>query len=740
MNTPHTLFIILLLSAHTVAQASVTESLADEVESLQPGESVRVIVTLKDEPDLGMKLAAVEEADMSVRWKRTEKLDVKRKSFGRVQSGVLSRLDSDFRVKYQYQTFNALAGNVTREGLLKLLDDPRVEAVSLDEPVSIALDESVPLINGTLPWNKYYLGRNFTGRDETVCIIDTGIRYTHDYLGDGWGNKVLGGYDYVNGDSNPNDDHGHGTHCAGIVASTHTTWKGVAPDANLIAMKVLAYDGTGSMGDVTSAIQWCTTNADTYNITVISMSLGSNTKFYSHCDGGGEAAWVQAERDAINAATDAGIYVVAASGNEAYTDRMSAPACHRNCTSVGAVYDYDGGGVGWSSCSDNSVQHDIDKVICISNRPSFLDVWAPGFDIYSTAYNSDTAFVSKGGTSMACPHVAGAAAVIQQFNRDRTGQRLTREEINTLFNDSGKQVTRDVTKPRIDVWNSLLNISNTAPSLSDGNVSAEEYVNDTPFTFNVTYTDAENNTPDSIVVTVNGTGYSMSEADSGDADKTDGKRYYRSLYLAKGNYEYNFTASDGFLNDSDAIHTNLVATVRPALYQVAVTPSIGETTDLYNFTVNFTDLDGDAEDSVNLTLDGTVYAMAAAESDEVYSDGRVFYRNLTLAEGTHSYRITADDNRTYNTTVSSSLQSGPRVSGVPSCTGDSPPGIGSGGDWVITQLTACNDSSFIPSSTGKITVENTLRLRNNTIYNLGKILNFTAGVLELNGTVFEFSD
>src|SRR3989338_1907740 len=95
--------------------------------------------------------------------------------------------------------------------------------------------------------------------------------------------KVIGGWDTVNNAANPEDDHGHGTHVAGIVTSSDTTYKGVAPDAKIVAIKALNSAGSGLSSDIAAGIEWCVNNASSLNISVISMSIGGN-QYTSVCD------------------------------------------------------------------------------------------------------------------------------------------------------------------------------------------------------------------------------------------------------------------------------------------------------------------------------------------------------------------------------------------------------------------------------------------------------------------------
>src|SRR3989338_7120208 len=142
---------------------------------------------------------------------------------------------------------------------------------------------------------------NITGKGETACVIDSGIDYTHPDLGGctndtflaGNCSKVIAGHDFKNNDTNPIDDQGHGTHVAGIIASTNETYRGVAPDATLVAIKVCDNTTGGNCADedIINGIDWCINNASKYNISVISMSLGGGS-FTTYCDDvGSESAF-----------------------------------------------------------------------------------------------------------------------------------------------------------------------------------------------------------------------------------------------------------------------------------------------------------------------------------------------------------------------------------------------------------------------------------------------------------------
>ncbi len=238
-----------------------------------------------------------------------------------------------------------------------------------DMKVKATLSQSVPQIKADLVQTA-----GNTGTGVRVCVVDTGVGPTHSSLP-----AVVAQSDFVNNDAIANDDNGHGTHVAGIIASQHVTYKGVSPGVSLMAAKVLDDSGFGDSSDVIAGIEWCVQNgAD-----VINMSLGGGT-YTAACDNAPVAA-------AGNQAALAGVVVVAASGNDGRSDRISAPGCGSKIISVGAV-------------------SKTDVIGAYSNGGSQLDVVAPGTQI-NAPYLGNT-FDELTGTSMATPHVAGASALL----------------------------------------------------------------------------------------------------------------------------------------------------------------------------------------------------------------------------------------------------------------------------------------------------------------------------------------
>ncbi|MBI2130304.1 S8 family serine peptidase, partial [Candidatus Woesearchaeota archaeon] len=335
---------------------------------------------------LEMKKLMVKEQQEEV----LESLEVKE------ESGVSVASDEpyDIDVTNIYSTVNSFAGRITREGYQKLKDNPKVREIYKPKTVRAFLSDSKQITNATNVWKLVYAGMNITGKGETVCVIDTGVDYTHPALGGcfGAGCKVIGGYDFVNNDNDPIDDQGHGTHVAGIVASTNDPYTGIAPEANIVAIKVLDSTGSGSSENVINGIDWCVNNASKFNISVISMSLGAGSYANStYCDTSDTAT-----ADVIHNAIARNISVVVAAGNDGSLTGVSDPACISNVTVVGST----------------------DKSNLMS---SFSDRWglpmlvAPGSSI--TSAQNGGGFVTFSGTSMAAPMVSGAFALLRQFKR-----------------------------------------------------------------------------------------------------------------------------------------------------------------------------------------------------------------------------------------------------------------------------------------------------------------------------------
>ncbi|HIH17511.1 MAG TPA: S8 family serine peptidase [Nanoarchaeota archaeon] len=351
------------------------------------------------------------------------------------QDAVLSTLSAeDFDIEVRYKVISGFSGKVTYSGLKKLAENILVKKIYGGKFFYPLLEESVPLINATRVWTlKDFQNRIITGKGQTICVIDSGVNYTHPDLGGcfGQGCKVIGGWDAHGNDPDPiNDvncgDHetdcGHGTHVAGIVAANGGI-KGVAPDANIAAVKACGFIfglWTCPNWDMLEGVDWCINNKDNYNISVLTMSLGHPGEYNStNCP-----TWMD---QAINNAYNLSLPFTIAAGNGGRKSGIADPACSPKAISVGATYDEARGpstyclerdvfGDCMRSCTDNTTR--ADKVTCYSNSGTELDLMAPGSLIHSIWFDGDYNWMH--GTSQATPHVAGTIALMKQYKQNLT--------------------------------------------------------------------------------------------------------------------------------------------------------------------------------------------------------------------------------------------------------------------------------------------------------------------------------
>lgn len=376
-------------------------------------DELRVIIQLKAEPVAAYKshlLATVPRFTQVERVQIRAYADELRGS----QQQLISEIEQqgiELKVKRQYSyIFNGFAASIKMKDMKQMRQFPEVKGVYPDYEVHALLEESVPLIGADEVWNM-----GVTGEGIEVAIIDSGIDYTHPDLGGcfGPGCKVVAGYDFVNGDGDPMDDRGHGTHCAGIVAANGAI-KGVAPDASLYAYKVLNQGGFGWASDIIAAIERATDPdgdpATDDAVDIISMSLR----------GPGDPDDPMAL--AVDAAVDQGVLVVVAAGNDGPEyGRVGSPGVARKAFTVGAT-----------DKADNIADFSSRGPVAGFYELIKPDIVAPGADIYSTYPGGR--YVYMWGTSMAAPHVAGAAALIKQLHPTWTPEMIKANLMNTTRN------------------------------------------------------------------------------------------------------------------------------------------------------------------------------------------------------------------------------------------------------------------------------------------------------------------
>jgi subtilisin family serine protease len=462
MKTAWALFVALALICTGLSSASAIEAraeaspspgeratgtLSDTFEPKSPDETIQVFIQL-DEPSV----AAVAAKGVGVPAQKAHGRDVlAQQDQAREQLGSL----------IVHELSNMVVGANGFRAFVRASDIPVIEAtagVKTVAPVTrhyLSNATSVPWIGGDTAHDA-----GFTGEGVSIAIIDTGIDYTHASFG-GAGtsgaydannpniiepssfptSKVVGGHDFAgptydpssedtsdpDPDGDPLDVHGHGTHVAGSAAGIDgVNPPGVAPDADLYALKVFG-DVAGSTDLVSDAIEFALDpNGDLStddHVDVINMSLGSP---YGHPD----------DPSAIAAANavDLGVVVVAAAGNEGTPSYIAgSPAVAEGVISVAASID------------------GSDGIATFSSRgPGFGNVFkpslsAPGFQILSAGVGTGASLVQSSGTSMASPHVAGAAALVLEAYPS-----LAPEEVQALLMNTTSPATPGGTVPLTD--------------------------------------------------------------------------------------------------------------------------------------------------------------------------------------------------------------------------------------------------------------------------------------------------
>lgn len=259
----------------------------------------------------------------------------------------------------------------------RLAADPAVASVEQNQVVRAdATQVNAPwgldrIDQADLPLSGTYTYPDSAGGGVTAYVIDTGVRITHSEIA----GRAVNGYDAVDGDSVAQDGNGHGTHVATTIAgSTY----GVAKAAKIVAVRVLDNNGSGTTAGVIAGIDWVTANHAAGAPAVANLSLG----------GGASTALDNAVKNSI---ADGVTYAVAA-GNSGTNASSSSPARVAAALTVGAT-------------------SNTDAKASWSNYGSVLDLFAPGVSITAGWNTGDTATNTISGTSMATPHVAGAAAV-----------------------------------------------------------------------------------------------------------------------------------------------------------------------------------------------------------------------------------------------------------------------------------------------------------------------------------------
>lgn len=338
-------------------------------------------------------------------------------------------VSAEGKIKHVYKIIPAIAATLNKAGIEKVKKNPKVKYVEPDYEIQIDLTPNDPRFPDL--WGLHNTGQTggtydadidapeawdyHTGsHDVVVAVVDTGVGYTHEDLAanmwvnpgegptpDGLDNDGNGyvddiyGYDFCNYDSDPWDDHGHGTHCSGTIAGVGNNGIGVAGvnwSAQIMALKFLSASGSGYTSDAELCLEYVILMKQNYGIPVIATSNSYGGGGYSF------SFW-----EAIEAANSAGILFVAAAGNSGTDNDIYPhyPSSYNNDNVIAvAATDHNDRLVTnppwtWGSC------YGLTSV----------DLGAPGLGIWSTLPGNS--YASWSGTSMATPHVSGAVALVK---------------------------------------------------------------------------------------------------------------------------------------------------------------------------------------------------------------------------------------------------------------------------------------------------------------------------------------
>lgn len=343
-------------------------------------------------------------------------------------------MDSHNHLEKEIRLINSVKGRLTPEKIKEVRNHEAIERIYYDRPVQAFLDIADPGTGAEAVRE----ARNLSGKGVTIAVLDTGI-HPHDDLTTPK-NRIVAFHDLINKETEPYDDNGHGTHCAGDAAGngalSEGRYKGPAPEASIVGVKVLDESGGGSLSTIIEGIEWCLDNQDTHNIQIISLSLGASA--------------LESFRDdplsiAAQEAWHSGMVVCAAAGNSGPApSTIGTPAINPFIITVGASHD------------QNTVDRADDEIAEFSSRGPTIDefvkpdIYAPGTDIISLLAPGSTAetqfaeqvvdenYIQMSGTSMATPICAGVIALMLEASPD-----LSLNDIKSILQMTGEHVFDD---------------------------------------------------------------------------------------------------------------------------------------------------------------------------------------------------------------------------------------------------------------------------------------------------------
>jgi thermitase len=448
-----------------------------------------------------------------------------------------------------------------------------------------------------------------------IAIIDTGIDSNHPDLTNKMrrhSNGAVYGWNTLNNTTNALDDNGHGTHCAGIAAAEINNGVGIAGVAawnpnvansrayvQLMPVKVLSSSGSGTLDGVARGITWAADNG----AHILSLSLGAGSG-------------AQQLQDAVNYAWNRGCLVVAAAGNGG-SSSPQYPAYYTNSIAVAAT--------------DSS-----DRLASFSQYGSWVDIAAPGVGILSTIPNSRYAFYD--GTSMACPHVAGAAAVLWSHNPSLTNAQL-RAALETNVDPyqplSGRTLAPNA--GRVNVYRALQAVSGspTQPSLSSLSLNPTSVVGGNSSTGTVTLTAPAPS--GGFVVNLSSSNTSVATVPS-------------SVTVPAGATSANFTVATNPVSSVRSVTITAAAGGITRTATLTVNPPASNVT-LQSLTISPTSVWGGSTATGTVTLSGPAPAGGAVVQLRSNSNRASVPSSITIPAGATSARFTIQTRSAFSVTT-----------------------------------------------------------------------------------------
>jgi subtilisin family serine protease len=401
-------------------------------EALAASPAARVVILLDVDPALAL------QADRAPL----------RREVGRAQGRLLGVLKAaDFTLRARPKHAPILAGEISRAGLARLRLLEGIVRIDLERSGSTMLAQSVPLVHADA---LHAIG--LTGAGVVIGEVDTGVDTDHPDLAGAVvaeactcranGGCCPNGTNFQAGPGAARDDNGHGTMVAGIMTSDgHDAATGVAPGAQIVAVKVIDGAFTCCMADVITGLDWILDNRP--DVAAINVSIGSNLTYPGECDGAD--ALTSGLSFVINELHAMGIPVFAPSGNAGSSTMMSAPACVKAAIAVGATYDANIGPLVYNQiCTDATTE--ADKPGCFSNSNAVTDLLAPGGAMTTSAMGGGV--TTDVGTSFSVPMATACAALLAEADPG-----IGAGAIETTLEATGHPVfdpKSGITLPRID--------------------------------------------------------------------------------------------------------------------------------------------------------------------------------------------------------------------------------------------------------------------------------------------------